>query len=61
MPGRSSVTGLEKLVCDDFGGYMASFASGVTEIGCMVHARRKFFGLHASNKSHIAAQALTSI
>ncbi|TED74089.1 IS66 family transposase [Pseudomonas aeruginosa] len=31
-----------KLVCDDFGGYKASFALGVTEIGCMAHARRKF-------------------
>lgn len=27
-----------KLVCDDFGGYKASFALGVTEIGCMAHA-----------------------
>lgn len=50
-----------KLVCDDFGGYKASFAAGVTEIGCMAHARRKFFDLHASNKSHIAAQALAYI
>ncbi len=32
-----------KLVCDDFGGYKASFELGVTEIGCMAHARRKFF------------------
>ena len=28
-----------KLVCDDFGGYKASFELGVTEIGCMAHAR----------------------
>src|SRR3546814_3320968 len=47
-----------KLVCDDFGGYKASFELGVTEIGCMAHARRKFFELHATNKSHIAEQAL---
>ena len=40
-----------KLVCDDFGGYKASFELGVTEIGCMAHARRKFFELHATNKS----------
>lgn len=26
-----------KLVCDDFGGYKASFELGVTEIGCMAH------------------------
>ncbi|CAN7258411.1 IS66 family transposase [Pseudomonas brassicacearum] len=47
-----------KLVCDDFGGYKASFALGVTEIGCMAHARRKFFDLHATNKSTLAEQAL---
>lgn len=40
-----------KLVCDDFGGYKASFELGVTEIGCMAHARRKFFELHATNKA----------
>jgi len=28
-----------KLVCDDFGGYKASFELGVTEIGCMAHGR----------------------
>ncbi len=50
-----------KLVCDDFGGYKASFALGVTEIGCMAHARRKFFELHATNKSQIAEQALRYI
>lgn len=27
-----------KLICDDFGGYKASFELGVTEIGCMAHA-----------------------
>jgi hypothetical protein len=30
-----------KLVCDDSAGYKASFTQGVTEIGCMAHARRK--------------------
>ncbi len=50
-----------KLVCDDFGGYKASFELGVTEIGCMAHARRKFFELHATNKSQIADQALRYI
>jgi hypothetical protein len=47
-----------KLVCDDFSGYKASFAQGVTEIGCMAHARRKFFDLHAANQSQLAAYVL---
>lgn len=50
-----------KLACDDFGGYKASFELGVTEIGCMAHARRKFFELHATNKSMLAEQALRDI
>jgi transposase len=50
-----------KLVCDDFAGYKASFEQGITEIGCMAHARRKFFDLHAANKSQLAKQALHSI
>ena len=49
------------LVCDDFGGYKAGFANGITEAGCLAHARRKFFDLHVSNKSQIAQQALTYI
>jgi len=49
------------LVCDDFGGYKAGFANGVAEVGCMAHARRKFFDLHVSNKSQIAEQALLYI
>lgn len=47
-----------KLVWDDYGGYKASFAQGATEIGCMAHARRKFFDLQAAGKSQLAAQAL---
>ena len=47
-----------KLVCDDFAGYKASFEQGITEIGCMAHARRKFFDLHSANKSQLAEQAL---
>ncbi|CAM3353390.1 Transposase, IS66 family [Pseudomonas fluorescens] len=50
-----------KLVCDDFGGYKASFALGVTEIGCMARPRRKFLDLHATNKSTLAEQALRYI
>lgn len=50
-----------KLVCDDFAGYKESFNQGVTEIGCMAHARRKFFDLHAANKSQLAEYALQQI
>lgn len=46
------------LICDDFSGYKALIASGVTEVGCLAHARRKFFDLHAANKSQIAEFAL---
>ena len=46
------------LVCDDFGGYKAGFAQGITEAGCLAHARRKFFDLHAAHKSQIAGFAL---
>jgi transposase len=48
-----------KLVCDDYAGYKASFEQGVTEIGCMAHARRKFYDLHVSSKSQLAERALT--
>jgi transposase len=47
------------LTCDDFSGYKALIASGVTEVGCLAHARRKFFDLHAANQSQIAEFALT--
>lgn len=50
-----------KLVCDDFAGYKASFKRGITEIGCMAHARRKFHDLHVANQSQIAADALEQI
>ena len=46
------------LICDDYAGYKASFSQGVTEAGCLAHARRKFFDLHAANKSQIAEFAL---
>ena len=49
------------LVCDDFGGYKAGFAGGIKEVGCLAHARRKFFDLHVGNKSQIAQQALDYI
>ena len=39
---------------DDYSGYKALFGVGITELGCMGHARRKFFELYAANKSGIA-------
>jgi transposase len=49
------------LVCDDYAGYKAGFVSGITEVGCMAHSRRKFFDLHVSSKSEIAGQACAYI
>lgn len=49
------------LVVDDYAGYKALFKQGIAELGCWVHARRKFFELHKANKSEIAAEALQRI
>jgi transposase len=46
------------LICDDYSGYKKGLAQGLTEVGCLAHARRKFFDLHAANKSQIAEFAL---
>jgi transposase len=46
------------LVRDDFSGYKALFRQGVTEAGCMAHARRKFHELWANHSSQIAGEAL---
>lgn len=37
-----------KLACDDHSGYMQLLTMGVTEAGCLAHARRKFFDLWAN-------------
>jgi hypothetical protein len=51
-----------QLICDDYSGYKARFASGqMIEVGCMAHARRKFHELHVTGKSLIAEQALQLI
>jgi transposase len=50
-----------KLVCDDYQGYKAGFAAGMTEVGCWAHARRKLFELAERGDSPIAAQALETI
>lgn len=49
------------LVCDDYSGYKALIAQGVTEAGCMAHARRKFFELQEHGQSQIAGEALERI
>src|SRR5699024_5965353 len=50
------------LVTDGYSGYKQTFTQeGITEIGCLAHARRKFFDLHAANQRQIAAQALNYI
>jgi len=49
------------LMVDDYAGYKALWAQGVTELGCWAHARRKFFDLHAANKSALAHEALARI
>ena len=46
------------LVCDDYAGYKALFSNGITEAGCLAHARRKFFELQTQNQSLIAGDAL---
>ena len=47
-----------KLVCDDYSGYKGLFADGVTEVGCLAHARRKFSDLWVNHQSALAEEAL---
>jgi transposase len=49
------------LVSDDFSGYHALQAQGVTAALCMAHARRKLFEAHQFNGSEIAARAVALI
>ena len=49
------------LLVDDFAGYKQLMGEHITEAACWAHARRKFFELHAANKSQIAEQALVQI
>ena len=46
---------------DDYGGYKALFATGIIELGCLAHARRKYFDLNAAQPNAIAQQALARI
>ena len=59
LPGSEQHPGWKgKLVTDDFSGYKACFELGVTEVGCMAHARRKFHELWANHGSQLGEQAL---
>lgn len=49
------------LMVDDFAGYKALFAEGVTELGCWAHARRKFVELEKASGSEIASEAVRRI
>ncbi|WP_082190123.1 IS66 family transposase [Frateuria defendens] len=49
------------LMVDDYAGYKALFAQGVTELACWAHARRKFFDAHAISGSPVAKEALERI
>jgi transposase len=56
LPGKDGWHGT--LVCDDFSGYKALFELGVTEAGCLAHARRKFHELWVHHHSTTGEQAL---
>lgn len=59
LPGSDDNRGWHgKLVCDDYSGYKQLLTMGVTEAGCLAHARRKFFDLWANHKSAVAEEAL---
>ena len=47
-----------KLICDGYNGYKPLFGRGVIEVGCMAHARRKFYELHVTGQSLISIEAL---
>jgi hypothetical protein len=56
LPGENGWHG--RLVCDDYSGYKAGCQMGVTEAGCLAHARRKFHELWANHQSTVGEQAL---
>jgi hypothetical protein len=73
QPGRSGIHArgflggwCGHLMVDDYSGYKALFShDGITEtcveLGCLAHARRKFFDLHKANQSPMALEALNRI
>jgi transposase len=46
------------LVCDDYSGYKHLLTQGITDAGCMAHARRKFHDLYVNHQSQVAQAAL---
>ena len=73
QPGRSGAYARDflgdwrgHLMVDDYSGYKALFTANGTadtciELGCLAHARRKFFDLHKANQSPMALEALNRI
>ncbi|SFN72428.1 IS66 family transposase [Dokdonella immobilis] len=49
------------LMVDDYSGYKALFATGVTELACWAHARRKFVDQYKASGSKIAQAAIERI
>lgn len=49
------------LMVDDYSGYKALFAKGVTELACWAHARRKFVDQHKASGSKVAEEAIAHI
>lgn len=49
------------LMVDDFAGYKSLISEQVIELGCLAHARRKFFELNAQHPNAIAQAALAHI
>jgi transposase/uncharacterized small protein (DUF1192 family) len=49
------------LMVDDYVGYKAMFATGMTELGCWAHARRKFVDQHKASGSAVAQEAIARI
>jgi transposase len=49
------------LMVDDYVGYKAMFAAGMTELGCWAHARRKFVDQYKASGSPIARTAIERI
>jgi transposase len=49
------------LMVDDYAGYKALFAAGLTELGCWAHARRLFVDQHKASGSPLAREAIERI
>ncbi len=49
------------LMVDHFAGYKEGFRLGLIELGCLAHARRKFFDLHKAGQHPVAEEALARI